>query len=182
MLTESLFNPSIQFTVEETEGRIAFLDVQLEKRVTKVHTSVYHKKTHTERYLNFDSNHPARVKRGIIQCLRHRAKKVCDGSTKWREIEHLRQVFKTNGYPEAVIKGNLRGRPTPSHSPQTSETPPKLLLLPYVPGLSERIERACQPLGVKTVCRSRSTLRSALVHVKQSSEDRKKKGVVYEVP
>ena len=34
----------------------------------------------------------------------------------------------------------------------------------------------------KSVCRSRSTLRSTLVQVKQPSEDRKKKGVVYEVP
>ena len=31
-------------------------------------------------------------------------------------------------------------------------------------------------------CRSRSTLRSALVQVKQPSEDKKKKGVVYKVP
>ena len=35
---------------------------------------------------------------------------------------------------------------------------------------------------MSTVCRSRSTLTSVLVHVKQPSEDRKKKGVVYEVP
>ena len=35
---------------------------------------------------------------------------------------------------------------------------------------------------MKTVCRSRSTLRSALVHVKQLSEDSKKRDVVYEVP
>ena len=34
----------------------------------------------------------------------------------------------------------------------------------------------------KSVCRSRSTLRSTLVQVKQPSEDRKKKGVVYKVP
>ena len=32
------------------------------------------------------------------------------------------------------------------------------------------------------VCRFRSTLRSALLQVKQPPEDRKKKGVVYEVP
>ena len=145
------------------------------------HLSLPQEDTHTDRYLNFDSNHPVRIKRGIIQCLRHRAKKVCNGSTKWQETEHLRQVFRAKGYSEAVIKGNLRGRPTISHSFKTSETPPKLLLLQYIPGLSERIERACQPLGVKTVCRSRSTLRSTLVLVKQPSEDRKKKGVVHEV-
>ena len=51
-------NSSIKFTIEkETEGRIAFLDVQLEKKGTKVTSQ----RTHTDRYLNFDSNHPARV-------------------------------------------------------------------------------------------------------------------------
>ena len=51
-------NPSIQFLIEkETKGNIAFLDVQLENKDTKVHTSVFHKKTHMDRYLNFESNH-----------------------------------------------------------------------------------------------------------------------------
>ena len=75
--------------------------------------------------------------------IRHRAERVCDGSTKWQEIEHLRQMFRANEFPEAVIKRNLRDQPTPSYTPQTSETPSKLLLLPYVPGLSKKIERAC---------------------------------------
>ena len=40
-------NPSIQFMIEkETEGRIAFLNVQLEKKGTKIHTLVFCKKTH----------------------------------------------------------------------------------------------------------------------------------------
>ena len=56
------------------------------------------------------------------------------------------------------------------------------VILPYVPELSERIEKMCRPLGVKTVCRSICTLRSSLVHVKQPREDKKKKGVIYEVP
>ena len=176
-------NLSIQFTVErESEGKIAFLDVQLEKRGPKIVTSVFRKKTHTDRYLHFDSNHPARVKRGIIQCLRHRAEKVCDGSTRWPEIGHLRQVFKANGYPDAVVKKNLRARPTPANSSQTNQPAPKLLRLPYIPELSERIERVCRPLGVKTVCKSRGTLRNSLVRVKQPREDKKKKGVIYEVP
>ena len=60
-------NPSIQFTLEkESEGRIAFLDVQLERKGAGVLTSVFHENIHTDRYLNFDSNHPTRVKRGII--------------------------------------------------------------------------------------------------------------------
>ena len=84
---------------------------------------------------------------------------MCDGSTKWQEIEHLRRVFRVNRYPEAVIKGTLEADP---HRP----TPPK-------------------PVRHSSNCcssQSRSTLRSALVHVKQPSEDREKKVAVYEVP
>ena len=40
----------------------------------------------------------------------------------------------------------------------------------------------CKPQGVKTVMSSRSSLRSSQVKVKQPRPDRKKKGVVYEVP
>ena len=101
---------------------------------------------------------------------------------KWKELGHLRQVFKANGYPETMVNRSLRTQSTSSNSTQTSQALPKLLLLPYVPELSERIEKMCRPLGVKTVCRSRCTLRSSLVHVKQPREDKKKKGVIYEVP
>ena len=176
-------NPSIQFTLEkESEGKIAFLHVQMERKGAGVLTSILCKKTHTDRYLNFDSNHPARVKRGIIQCLKHRAEKTCSGGTKWKELGHLREVFKANGYPETMVNRSLRTRSISSNSTQASQALSKLLLLPYVPELSERIEKMCRPLGVKTVCRSRCTLRSSLVHVKQPREDKKKKGVIYEVP
>ena len=70
---------SIQFTMErESEVKITFLDVQLERRGTTALTSVFHKKTHMDRFLNFNLYHPAKVFRGVIQCLRVRAENVCD--------------------------------------------------------------------------------------------------------
>ena len=72
-------NPSIQFTIKrELEGKIAFLDVQIERQGTVTLTSVFHKKTHTDRYLDFNSHHPTKVLRGVVQCLRVRAEKVCE--------------------------------------------------------------------------------------------------------
>ena len=62
-----------------------------------------------------------------------------------------------------------------------SETPPKLLHLPYVKGVSERIEKMCRPLGVKTWMKTADTLRSQLVKVKQAMPS-SKKGVIYEIP
>ena len=90
-------NSSIQFTMErKLEGKIAFLDVQIERQGTTTLTSVFRKKTHTDRYLDFKSHHPAKVLRGVVQCLRVRAEKVCEEGKRWKEIQHLRQVFRTN--------------------------------------------------------------------------------------
>ena len=60
--------------------------------------------------------------------------------------------------------------------------PPKILCLPYVRGLSEKLERVCTSLGVKAAFRPMRTLRQALVKVKTPIPEEKKKGVMYEVP
>ena len=47
-------NPSIQFTMEEeSEGRVSFLDVMVERGGdSKITTTIYRKPTHTDRYLH----------------------------------------------------------------------------------------------------------------------------------
>ena len=157
---------------KELEGKITFLDVQIERKGTATLTSVFRKKTHTDRYLDFNSHHPAKVLRGVMQCLWVRAKKVCEERKQWQEIQRLRQVFRANGYPKPVVKNNLRCR----------STPPRLLHLPYVRGVSEQNEKMWRPLGVKTVMKTADTLRSRLVKLKQAIPNSKKKSVIYEIP
>ena len=91
-------------------------------------------------------------------------------------------MFRANGYPEPVVKRNLRGRPTPTNTTIESETPLKLLLVPYARGFIEQIKKMCRPLGVSTVMKSASTLRSSIVKVKLARPDMKNKGAVYEMP
>jgi hypothetical protein len=66
--------PTIQFTMEtEANNNIPFLDVHVIRKQSAIITTVYRKPRHTDRYLNFHSNHPPHVKRGIIRSLHSRA-------------------------------------------------------------------------------------------------------------
>ena len=91
---------AIQFTMEKEEDRkIAFLDVQVERKGDRATTSVFQKKTHTNQYINYNSHHHNRIKSGIIQGLATGAEKICHPTRLPQERQHLRAVFQANGYP-----------------------------------------------------------------------------------
>jgi hypothetical protein len=59
--------PSIQFTAEiESNSAIPFLDILVIRKGTTLAIKVYRERTHTAKYLNFISNHPSLLKRGLI--------------------------------------------------------------------------------------------------------------------
>ena len=72
-------DPNIKFTIEppNEQGAIAFLDTFPRPSGNKMITSVYRKATHTDRYLNFNSNHPKSAKCAVVRALSNRAKNVC---------------------------------------------------------------------------------------------------------
>ena len=54
----------------EREGSLPFLDTKVTRLADgKLDITVYRKKTHTDRYLHFDSHHPRHVKRGTVSYL-----------------------------------------------------------------------------------------------------------------
>ena len=68
-------NKSIQFTMEEElDHSLPFKDVNFTREADgHLARQVHQKSTHTNRYVQFDSHHPAAVKAGIVQCLAQRA-------------------------------------------------------------------------------------------------------------
>ena len=44
-----------------------------------------------------------KVKRGIVECLKSRAEKVCHVSRRQPELSHLHGVFTANGYPDHLL-------------------------------------------------------------------------------
>ncbi len=178
-------NKHIQFTTEEeNENKIAFLDVQIERKNNKFITSIFRKKTHTDKYLNYKSNHHPRILSGVVKCLTDRAKKLCHPSEIEQELKHLKEVFLANGYPEQTINSNIKSKrnSTTNNSTKAQDETIKYLVIPYVKGISEKIEHVCRSLNIKTVFTSTPTLKKHLMKVKTPREKSKMKGVVYEIP
>ena len=94
-------------------------------------------------------------------------------------------VFQANGFPAELVRKTFshQNPPTPPQPVHEDPTEPqKIMCLPYIRGLSERIERICAPLGVKAAFKPMKTLRQTLMNVKNCIPAERKREVVYEVP
>ena len=90
--------PCIQFTAEEeTEGKLPFLDVCLQREGNgSLTTSVFRKATHTNQYLSFDSHHPVARKAVVVRTLIHRASTLSSNSVE--RVAKEKKVILENAY------------------------------------------------------------------------------------
>ena len=99
---------SIKFTMEEAgpDGSIPFVDVLVTPKVDgNFTTKVYRKPTHTDQYLQWDSNHNLASKYSVINILTHRARTLCSTPELINnELEHLEEVLRGCKYPRWAIK------------------------------------------------------------------------------
>ena len=174
--------PSIQFTMEiEDERKLPFLDVQVTRDAESgiFRTAVYRKPTHTDRYLHYESYHPAHVKTGVIRTLLQRSRRICNSeAASTKEMRHIQKVFGNNGYPTNFIRRAMNPKPTLDSTQEVVAT----VTIPYIRGTSESIRRILSKENIRVAFRSRTTVRSILTNVRPRISQHDKKGVVYCIP
>ena len=80
-----------------------------EKRWGQTNYQVYRKETHTQRYINWRSNHPKNCLLGVLKGLIHRAHTLCDMKEDLiDELGLLHDVFIANGYPEHLVRRTIK--------------------------------------------------------------------------
>ena len=100
-------NRHIQFTVEEEkDGCLPFLDILLTLDVDgSIQTSVYRKKMHTDRYLDFSSHHPLSHKKSVAATLLRRARDLSSNAiNRSKEETRVVSALRSNGYPKRFIQ------------------------------------------------------------------------------
>ena len=144
---------------------------------------MYRKPTHTDQYLNWESNHHLEHKRSVVRTLLRRAEKVVtEDEDKADEVAHVKKALTANGYKPWVFKlpkPKERSRDSDQDRQSTKKKFP--VALPYVQGLSEKLQRIFRNHGVPTYHKPFNTLRSMLVRPKDKSVKEKQCGVVYSI-
>ena len=119
-------------------------------------TEVYHKPTHTDKYLHYQSYHPHHINTGIIRTLMRRSKQICNTAEAAHHEQHdLVQVFQSNGYPEAFIQKAMNPKRTSTKDKQAA--PITTISIPNIKGTSERIRRCLSQVDIQVAFRSRIT-------------------------
>ena len=101
------FDLAIQFTVKgnHDNGGIPFMDTLVTPEADhSLSITVYCKPTHTDWYLQWDSNHNLAAKYSVIGTLTHRVNTVCTTADLLNEeLEHLREALAKCKYPRWAI-------------------------------------------------------------------------------
>ena len=141
---------SIKFTLEiESNNSLPFLDVLVVKEKSgNLTTKLYQKPTHPNRFLNFNSQHSLRQKRGIISTLSHRinSKLITKKTDKSIEIKKLIETLKKNDYPEwfvrqTLLRTNKKWNDHIKEASFSSNERKELVMLSYLAGFTEKITR-----------------------------------------
>ncbi|XP_072030474.1 uncharacterized protein [Amphiura filiformis] len=170
---------NIKFTYEEEkEGQIPFLDTLLiRKQDGTVKLLVYRKKTHTDQYLSFKSQHPLHQELGVVRTLMNRKDKiVTEEDDKKDEEQRIRKALAVCEYPKWAmdkVKQQMKDKTTAKPQKKTTEIPIKgMVVIPYVEGTSEKLQRVFRKHGFTTAMKPTNTLKSVLVHPKDKKRHR----------
>ena len=137
---------SIKFTIEkEADYTLPFLDTLVRRnKHGDFSTSVNRKPANSNRYLNFRSDHPLEHKHFVARSLIDRANALCSApKNRQDEIKYVKDNLKLNLYPNMTINKKPSNR--------TEQQFKGFAIIPYYPGLTEKIRCCLSNHNVKTV-------------------------------
>ena len=174
---------SICFTMEkENNDTLNFLDIVIKRFNKKLTFNVFRKPTHSDRYLNFRSNHPIQHKRSVVRSLMYRANNlISHPKDKLKEIKHIRRVLTENSYPLWLINENYNAK-------QKNTTPDKnnirgQMILPYYPNFSDRLKCCLRQHNIRLIHKPTRNIGNVFnKHKKVKIDKISTAGVVYGIP
>ena len=147
-------DPAIKFTVKgnQENGAIPFLDTLVKPDADNyLSIQVYHKPTHTDHYLQWDSHHNVSTKYSVIGTLTYRAKTVCTTLKLLNEeLQHLREALVRCKYPRWAIN-KVQTRLSMATKREMALTVPSLAVQHKASALLVAVVKTQPPPGVDPI-------------------------------
>ena len=151
-------------------------------RALTLNTKIYHKPTHTDQYLNWDSNHHLEHKRLVVRTLLHRTETVVsEHEDVKKEVKHVTKMLtvmdkRTWSGLFRSPREKLEKRRQPTEGPTASK---HRVCIPYMSALSVQLQRVLRSHGIPSYHELFNTIRSLTVSPKDKSKKEKQCRVVY---
>ena len=164
-----------------TDG-LPSLDTLTKPTPNSIESTVYRKPTHTDRYLDYNSNYPISAKLSVIHTLTHRDKQLCSTPELLaKEMDHLHRVLQDNHYPPQFFQ---QGKPKQKTNKRPNPSMEKFIdgarvVIPYIKGLSEQYRHTLAKDRVRFFFKGTSTIKSLLMHPKDPTPDAHKTDIIY---
>uniref|UniRef100_A0A5S6Q2U1 Reverse transcriptase domain-containing protein n=1 Tax=Trichuris muris TaxID=70415 RepID=A0A5S6Q2U1_TRIMR len=177
----NMFPEYISLTIEkETDNKLPFLDSLVIRSAEGFKTTVHRKPTHSDHYLDFSSHHHQSVMKRIINGMVDRAIAICDAEFLEKQLKHITNTLRSNGYPGKLISSIIHRRMNMPQLQHPKEQQP-VVVLPYYKGIGERIKRLGRTLNFRIFFKSSESLRNSLRHDKTIVPMEERSGIVYHI-
>ncbi|XP_050507145.1 uncharacterized protein LOC126884882 [Diabrotica virgifera virgifera] len=196
----------LKFTVErEADNMIPFLDMLIHRGSDGIlRTEWYRKPCFSNRFINFHSQHPSRMKTNLVLALKSRVTNLSHIDFRDKGLKKLRSILLENSYPIGLLNKLIFGSPFPSQfsgkqnfhnnevrqltltdSDNTSVIPPKITFgsLPYIPVLTPKLINIFRNVnGLKISTRNVKTVSKLYSKTKDPFTRQESSNVVYSIP
>ena len=95
-----------------------------------------------------------------------------------KEYQHIASTLSANGYPQNILTKKHRN----TDNPTAQEKPTGSAIIPYAPGISEKLRRIGNKYCIRTAFRSSTTLRSILTKTRPPNQTQESKNCIYNIP
>lgn len=180
------YHPMLKFTIEEEKDKtINFLDMTLKRDDHgNIWTKWYRKEVSSGRYLHFKSHNPITHKRNIASALTDRAVHFTKPEERPQSIQTVRNLLSENGYPEKFVNEVIKNRVNRFYNGKDgipNNKPLKYIPTPYIPGLSERINKTMRQYNMALGCKTNNNVGNLYTRTKYPIPKNMKSKVVYRV-
>ncbi|XP_044753724.1 uncharacterized protein LOC123313085 [Coccinella septempunctata] len=178
-------HPRITFTVEaQTNGTLPFLDLLLRSRDDKIEFSIYRKPTTTDHVIPFSSNHPLQYKLTAFRSFFYRLLTTPLSAEDYEtEYNIILQIAHNNGFPMNLVQNTFRRISHKimirhnTHLTPISDENIIFKSIPYVPGVSERIQKYLKKFNIQISFKVENSLRAILSRGKDKVDPVERMGV-----